>query len=169
MKKRKIRSLPDGALHEAHVDAEGGPDSTLVEVPSSGVVASVASTPEGGLSVLTGDASYEVFVRQDRDMLRVWVAGEQFQFTRGDVSSAAVGPNRAGPAEVKAPMPGKVVKLLRAAGETVESGEGVILFEAMKMQNEIRAPFDGILSTVDVVEGQAVETHQLLFGIEPNP
>lgn len=171
MKKRRIRSLPDETLHEVHVEAADGPAAdksiAMVEVQEPRVVASVASTPSSPWSVLTNDGSFEVFVQQERDVLHVQVAGERFQFARGDVSLAAAATRSAGPADVKAPMPGKVVKLLRAAGELVKSGEGVLLFEAMKMQNEIRASSDGVISSMDVEEGQAVETHQKLFSVRP--
>ena len=69
-------------------------------------------------------------------------------------------------AEVKAPMPGKVVKILVASGDTVSSGQGVLLFEAMKMQNEIKSPQDGVVSEISVEEGQAVEARDRLFVIQ---
>ena len=60
-------------------------------------------------------------------------------------------------------MPGKVVKLLVAEGDAVTAGQGVLLFEAMKMQNEIRSPQDGTMGELNVSEGQAVEARDRLF------
>jgi biotin carboxyl carrier protein len=64
-------------------------------------------------------------------------------------------------------MPGKVVKLLVAVGGAVTAGQGVLLFEAMKMQNEIKSPQEGTLSELLVTEGQAVEARDLLFAVKP--
>jgi biotin carboxyl carrier protein len=62
-------------------------------------------------------------------------------------------------------MPGKVVKLLVGSGDTVSSGQGVLLFEAMKMQNEIKSPQDGVVGEMAVDEGQTVEARDRLFVI----
>ena len=59
-------------------------------------------------------------------------------------------------------MPGKVVRLLVAAGETVEAGQGIVVVEAMKMQNEVRSPKSGIVETLLVAEGQAVNAGDTL-------
>jgi biotin carboxyl carrier protein len=58
--------------------------------------------------------------------------------------------------EIVAPMPGKVVRVLVAAGETVEAGQGLMVVEAMKMQNEVRSPKSGVVERLMVKEGQAV-------------
>jgi pyruvate carboxylase subunit B len=59
-------------------------------------------------------------------------------------------------------MPGKVVKVLVQAGDAVKAGQGVIVVEAMKMENELRAPRDGVVKSVSAREGQAVESGQTL-------
>jgi biotin carboxyl carrier protein len=63
-----------------------------------------------------------------------------------------------GPQEILAPMPGKVVKVLVVEGQQVESGDGLLVLEAMKMQNEIRASRPGRVEKVHVSEGAGVET-----------
>ena len=68
----------------------------------------------------------------------------------------------AGPAVLKAPMPGLVVRVLVAPGVQVESGQGLIVLEAMKMENELRAPAAGTVRSVSVIPGQAVEKGQAL-------
>jgi biotin carboxyl carrier protein len=67
-----------------------------------------------------------------------------------------------GPQPIRAPMPGKVVKVLVKAGEAVKSGQGVAVVEAMKMENELRAPRDGTIAEVAAKDGQAVEAGQVL-------
>jgi biotin carboxyl carrier protein len=71
-----------------------------------------------------------------------------------------------GPTPVTSPMPGKVVKLLVKAGDAVTAGQGVAVVEAMKMENEIRAPRAGTVLGVHVKEGQAVEGQEGLVTIE---
>jgi biotin carboxyl carrier protein len=68
----------------------------------------------------------------------------------------------AGPARLVAPMPGKIVRVLTPAGTAVQSGQGLLVMEAMKMENEIRAPRDGLVQEIAVTDGQAVETGALL-------
>jgi pyruvate carboxylase subunit B len=62
-------------------------------------------------------------------------------------------------------MPGKVVRVLVAAGEAVEARQGLVVVEAMKMQNEIRAPKSGLVDRVFVREGQAVTSGEPLVSI----
>jgi biotin carboxyl carrier protein len=71
-----------------------------------------------------------------------------------------------GPARIKAPMPGKLVRLLVAAGDEVAAGQGLVVVEAMKMENELRAPKKGRVKEVPVREGQAVEAGALLVVLE---
>src|SRR4051812_7189664 len=69
---------------------------------------------------------------------------------------------KGGVARLTAPMPGKVVRVLVAPGQTVAAGEGLVVMEAMKMENELRAPRAGTVKDVRVREGQAVDTGALL-------
>ena len=87
---------------------------------------------------------------------------------------AASGAGRAagGPSDIKSPMPGKVVKILVNPGEQVVAGQGVVVVEAMKMENELRASRAGAVTDVLVKEGQAVEAGQTILrlgGQEPSP
>jgi biotin carboxyl carrier protein len=68
--------------------------------------------------------------------------------------------------EIVAPMPGKVVRLLVAAGDAVEAGQGLLVVEAMKMQNEIRSPKNGKVERMLAREGQAVNAGEVLAWVE---
>jgi len=68
--------------------------------------------------------------------------------------------------QILSPMPGKVVRLMVAVGDEVELGQGVIVVEAMKMQNELKSPKDGKVSQVTVQEGQTVTASQALITID---
>jgi len=67
---------------------------------------------------------------------------------------------------IVAPMPGKVVRVLVAAGDTVEAGQGLIVVEAMKMQNEMRSPKSGIVVEVKTTAGATVTAGEILIVIE---
>ena len=125
----------------------------------------------GGLwSIVVGGRQYEVQVSLDDRHIAVEVDGERYSFERREAPEAGASARRqGGSAEVVAPMPGKVVKLLAAAGEQVQANQGILLFEAMKMQNEIRSPLAGKLVDLAVREGQAVESRDRLFTVKADP
>jgi biotin carboxyl carrier protein len=78
----------------------------------------------------------------------------------------AGGPSGAGVQRVTAPMPGRVVKLLVAVGDEVAHRQGLVVVEAMKMENELGAPKAGRVTEVAVIEGVSVEAGRLLIVIE---
>jgi biotin carboxyl carrier protein len=104
---------------------------------------------EAGYSVTVGGRRYEVIVRDPR------------RLSRGDAAVAA-----AGPRQLTAPMPGKVVRVMVEEGQSVESGQGLVVVEAMKMQNEIKSPKAGVVKTVHVREGGSVSAGQVLLVVE---
>ena len=67
---------------------------------------------------------------------------------------------------IRSPMPGKIVKILVAAGDTVEAGQTVIIVSAMKMESEFKASKAGIVSEIPVAEGDTVDSNQVLVVIE---
>lgn len=68
---------------------------------------------------------------------------------------------------LQAPMPGKILELLSAEGDEVELGDPVAILEAMKMENELKAPCAGTILSISVTTGSNVEKNQLLLEIEP--
>jgi biotin carboxyl carrier protein len=68
--------------------------------------------------------------------------------------------------QILAPMPGKVIRLLVKAGDRVEAGQGLLVVEAMKMQNEIRSPKSGTVERVLAKEGQPVTAGEILAWVE---
>lgn len=84
---------------------------------------------------------------------------EGLSFARAGEEQAAAGAAGARKGtRVRAQMPGKILRILAQAGAQVEKGQPILVMEAMKMENEIRAPQSGTLGTFKVTEGQAVET-----------
>jgi len=111
--------------------------------------------------------SHEVSFEGDGADLTVHVDGEPVRLAIHD--ARAGGWRRAhehaagdGPAAIVAPMPGRVVKVLVKPGETVAARQGVIVVEAMKMENELRTPRAGTVAEVRVSEGMSVESNAVL-------
>ena len=73
---------------------------------------------------------------------------------------------KSGPTVVRAPMPGKVVRVIVQEGSGIAAGQGLLVVEAMKMENELRAPRDGTVVEVRVREGQAVEAGEPLVTLD---
>ncbi|MBJ80081.1 MAG: acetyl-CoA carboxylase biotin carboxyl carrier protein subunit [Myxococcales bacterium] len=71
-----------------------------------------------------------------------------------------------GPLTINSPMPGKVVKILVEEGQEVSEGDGLLVIEAMKIENELRAPKSGIVKTIQTSEGNTVESGSLLCIVE---
>jgi len=117
-------------------------------------------------SVLAGGRSYEVFVGSDG---RVAVDGEPLIVEVVD-PRAVRKRGAAGLVEgrqlLKAAMPGKVVRVLVVEGSEVEAGQGVLVVEAMKMQNELKSPKAGVVTRVAVQEGATVNAGDLLAVVE---
>lgn len=88
---------------------------------------------------------------------------EMYKVYRGYKPS---GLNKGGAGALITQMPGKVVKLYKKEGDQVAKGETVLILEAMKMENEIKSGADGVIKTINIKEGQALEAGFLMVEIE---
>jgi biotin carboxyl carrier protein len=128
--------------------------------------------PHGAVSMLANGESYAVEFEDKKD--GEVVVQVQGQVTRVDVAdertlrlrAATAGFTVEGKQTLSAPMPGKVVKVLVKAGQAVEEGQGLIVIEAMKMENELKSPKAGKVIEVAAVEGVAVESGARLVVVE---
>ncbi|HEY6436342.1 MAG TPA: biotin/lipoyl-containing protein, partial [Ignavibacteriaceae bacterium] len=68
--------------------------------------------------------------------------------------------------DVKAPMPGLILKIRKNIGDKLEQGESVVILEAMKMENDLKAPASGLIEKIFVTEGSAVEKGTILLSIK---
>jgi biotin carboxyl carrier protein len=123
------------------------------------------------LSILLDGQSFEINVTPSPDGTLKLQTGTQ-EFTAEVIDPRAWAGRRHGSVEAEgrqqivAPMPGKVVRLLVKAGDHVEAGQGLMVVEAMKMQNEIRSPKSGTVERVLAREGQPVNAGETLAWIE---
>ena len=115
----------------------------------------------GLYSLLIDGRSYEVDVIERKDKMIALVKGQAFPVVVQDELYRRLKATRAGRAfkgmrTVTAPMPGKVVRHLVKAGDQVKVGDGVIVVEAMKMENELRSPAAGVVQEIRAAEGSVV-------------
>lgn len=68
--------------------------------------------------------------------------------------------------EIKAPMPGMILKIKKNVGDTVQKGDSIVILEAMKMENDIKSPFSGLIKEIKIKENNPVEKGAVLFSIE---
>ena len=104
---------------------------------------------DGTYAIHIQGIEYDIVVRDPKTELLAKVVGG--------------GPAQASQAEVRAPIPGLITKVLAKPGEAVQEGQSVLCLDAMKLENEIRSPRAGTLRTIEVQPGQAVDKGQVLF------
>jgi biotin carboxyl carrier protein len=127
-------------------------------------------SPEDGVyTFLAGDQVYEAQVSAlDESSLRVQIGSRAFTTRIIDRKHrrSSVQHSMEGRQNLVAPMPGRVVRVLLQVGDEVAAGEGVLIVEAMKMQNEIKSPKTGRVVEVRVVEGATVNANHVLAVVE---
>lgn len=157
----------EGEPVEVELDAEGGASVGDARYQ-------VTPTGDGRIIVRRADSSTQhvitiagsprpAFAHVDGKAARVEV-----QSAAEAALDAALGGGRAGAGsgQIKAPMPGRVVKLLVAVGDTVEVDAPVVIVEAMKMENELAAPVAGTVKEIHAAAGDAVDAGAMLLTIE---
>ena len=159
----------NGQRVEVDVGAEG------VAVDGAREAAHLADVEGTPVRLVTiGGVQHRVVARRSgaRGSYAIWMDGWRFDVEALDERTRAIralsasqqGP--AGPAPVIAPMPGLIVRVQVAVGERVQAGQGVVVMEAMKMENELRAPAAGVVRVVSATPGTAVEKGTRLIEFE---
>jgi len=167
---------------EVQLSGKAGVAKRVVELESKGsnwrvsldgqpVNADVVEVATHTLSILLGGRSYEIqlFAAPDGTLR---IHDGEHSFTAEVADPRAWRGRRHGRTEaqgrqqITAPMPGKIIRVLVKAGDKVESGQGLIVVEAMKMQNEIRSPKTGTVERVLAIEGQAVNAGEALLWVD---
>jgi len=149
-----------GSRVEVSLDEQG------VRVGDAVVSARLADVEGTPVQLVTiGDTVHRVVVQrgETRGAYALWIDGWRFNVdavderTRAIRDLSAASAVAAGPAPLKAPMPGLVVRVLASEGMEVQAGQPLVVMEAMKMENELRAPSAGQVQAVHVKPGDTVE------------
>lgn len=134
------------------------------------IIVDCVEVSDGVLSLVVNGQSFEVRLDPPGEILQVHLRGAVYACSVRDPRSLRsrqrAGQSETGEQKLTASMPGKVVRLLTKPGDTVAAGQGVVVIEAMKMQNEVRAPKDGIVKTLLVREGANVNAGEVLAILE---
>jgi biotin carboxyl carrier protein len=142
------------------------PDWSFVWVDRAEGVALLRRGPERELvAVDGGGGEWVVTVRGRRIAVAIRSHRDRLLAETGGLAA-----RRGGPTEVRATLPGLVVRVGVAVGDEVAAGDPLVTIEAMKMQNEIRAPRQGRVTAIEVAPGQAITTGVLLVRLaDPDP
>jgi biotin carboxyl carrier protein len=150
-------------------------DGARVRADDQELVGSAVSLEGTPVQVVTlGDETNRVVYRRgaSRGSYTIWLDGHRFEVEALDERARAIrslagsAAAAAGPAPITAPMPGLVVRVAVQPGDTVQAGMGLVIIEAMKMENELRARAPGIVRRVLVQPGMAVEKGAVLVEME---
>jgi biotin carboxyl carrier protein len=142
-----------------------------ISIDNRALDADAVEIAPGIFSILLNGKSYEVRVTPTRSgALTLHTAHQEFSAQVND-KRAWRGRHHAaleaeGRQQILAPMPGKIIRVLVQTGDKVEAGQGLLVVEAMKMQNEIRSPKSGTVERLLVKEGQPVNAGEILAWID---
>jgi biotin carboxyl carrier protein len=165
----QLTARVDGATHAVEV-VELEPRRYRVTIDDAVHVVDACPLRPDSLSLLIDHRSYAVDVATDGDLHRVTLDGRTVEVRLVDTlrhgGLGAAGEEPSGPQEIRAMMPGKIVTVLVATGDEVHKDQGLLVVEAMKMENELKAPAAGVVREILVSPGQAVETGEVLARIE---
>ena len=165
----KLQAAVGEKIHDIEMTRDG--DSLSVRVDGREYEL-IASEPEPSVYLLKNDGNvHEAKVHTgDASSYIVNIRNNEFEIKIIDPKrlrgSGANDHPASGQVEIKTAMPGKVVRILVAEGDAVTKGEGVIVVEAMKMQNEMKSPKDGLVSEIRVAEDDTVSAGDVLVVIE---
>jgi len=161
--------IVDGKTHR--LELTKGETTWHCKVDGHAIEVDAALTARDVLSVLTAGDAFEV--KRERSLrgdLHLVIGSARYAIDVQDPRSLrtrrAAGSAEAGPQKITAPMPGKIVRLIVAEKAEVKAGQGVIVMEAMKMQNEMKSPKDGKVQKILVAEGATVNAGDVLAVIE---
>lgn len=163
---RTVTLLRQGAGWRVAVD--GTPfDVHAAQVDGSTLSLLLGGTAAGGSGrsvpavVVPGKTAGELQVAVRGRAMSVQVLADERSRRRGGGAGAESGPQR-----ITAPMPGKIVRVLVGPGDTVQARQGLVVVEAMKMENELRAARAGRVVAVTAIEGQSVDAGAVLAVVE---
>jgi len=159
----------DGKTHQ--VELARGENTWLCKIDGQEMELDAVLTARDVLSVLVEGKAYEI--KRERSLqgeLHMVIGSARYAVDVQDPRSLrtrrAVAGSEAGPQRVKAPMPGKIVRILVNEQDGVKAGQGIIVMEAMKMQNEMKSPKDGKVQKILTAEGSTVNAGDTLAIVE---
>ncbi|HJU09718.1 MAG TPA: biotin/lipoyl-containing protein [Candidatus Binataceae bacterium] len=166
----RFKATLEGIEHDLEI-AELAPPTYRVKVGDAEHELDVRRIGANSFSILVCDRSFDFDVVRDGDELIIASRAGSARVTLVDAARHAQRiragrHSQAGPAEINAMMPGRIVNVLVKPGDEVALQQGLIVVEAMKMENELKSPKAGKIAEIRVSPGQTVEKGELLVIIE---
>ncbi len=160
----------DGRLRKLVLELNPRDGSFVCEIDGEKLEGSASLLQPGILSLLLGGKSYRCVLDQGGEEPAIYLDGQRHSFRIEDPrllkKRLAGAASESGPQSIKAPMPGRVVRILAELGAQVEAHQGVLVIEAMKMQNELKAPKSGRVIELRAAPGAAVNAGEVLAVVE---
>jgi len=160
----------NGVVYGLDLDQDDASGSWHCRVDDSEIKIDAVLTQPDVLSTLIEGKVYEIRRERIENGSRIWVGDQPYSAEVRDPRSLRGRKSRTdlekGARHLVAPMPGKVVRFLVGVNSLVEAGQGVVVVEAMKMQNEIKSPKKGSVLKLTVAEGAAVNAGDVLAIVE---
>ena len=163
----KLTRAGDSHQIDAEVISRDG-NVLRVRIGDREVAAVFTATADGGGILAIDGHPYAVFAARQKDSIFVSVGPASFEFKPAE-SSARRRVRGLAAAEMLAPMPGKVLKVLVRDGDLVEAGQPLVVIEAMKMETTLAAETAALVKHVLVEEGQTVDHGAVLIELSPPP
>jgi len=158
----------NGAIRRLTVEEKDG--AYVVRDGDRQYTADVRRTADGELTILIGGRAYAALIAWDKDRRIVHVGGrthivrEPDEAAGGGLAGTDTGPD--GGLKIRPPMPGKVIKVQVSEGEAVRKNQTLVIVEAMKMENEIRATIDAVVKKIHVAAGDLVDPERPMIELE---
>jgi biotin carboxyl carrier protein len=146
------------------------PGEATIQIDGESIAIEATLLRPGVLSLIVDGRAHRIVLENDTGAPAILIHGQRIPYQISDPRSLKARRARSagtdGPKTIKASMPGRVVRILAQRGETVEAHQGVIVIEAMKMQNELKSPKAGKVSELRVTPGDTVAAGDVLAVIE---
>ncbi len=160
--------LADGIAKKVAVEEKNG--RFVIKHGDREFEADVRRISDNELVFLAGGRAYDVLIARDKDRKIVFVGGLTYVLRQpGEEAGRTWTDDHQGPGgglKIKAPMPGKVIKLLVAEGDAIRKNQTLVIVEAMKMENEIKSSFEGSVKKIHVAAGELVDPERVLLELE---
>jgi biotin carboxyl carrier protein len=145
---------------------ESGSDGATLAINGTIYEFAVKELAPGRLVMTNSDGRRAARVVRDRDRIWVWLEGKTFVFQIPSADHSGEGGHTKIDDDLRAPMPGTLVKLLVAPGDAVEEDQVVAVVEAMKMEHPLRAPRAGVVDKVSGAVGTIVDADAIIVSLK---
>ncbi len=168
----KLRAEVNGEDRELQLQRQGSGSDYIYALQgeeNGPEVASVVEVSPGVFSVLLGTRSFTAYLAKDGEQTEALIGHVKHRVMVSDARDRRAGGKAnaaSGPTEIRSQMPGKIIKVLVTTGSAVTAGQGLIVVEAMKMQNEMKSPKDGVVAKIQAREDATVGVGETLIVIE---